>query len=156
MHGETDYIRSRIQHYGERGVFAGVREARPRGAKHLFAFQWLLGAEIELNWDSTKRELVFEKLLPGVAYPSFLDRELRRFTVERSAQDLPPHRRVDPELAALQYSNRGGDGSIKLGLTQGDAEYALKAALTFINDLFTWLHLYHIDYLHQHFGVPEE
>ncbi|NKB96936.1 MAG: hypothetical protein GKR90_00330 [Pseudomonadales bacterium] len=153
---ETDYIRSRLKHYAERGTFSGVRELPIRGNKHAFNFQWLLGAEFSLLWDPSRRELLFENLLPKLSYPSFLDREIRRFTHERSTSELPEHRRVDPGKASVRYSNRKGDGQIAVKLSNGDAVYGLKAALTFVNDLFAWLHMYHIDYLHREFGVPEE
>ena len=153
---EADYIRIRLKHYAERGIFAGVREHSARHQKFGYSFQWLLGAELSLVWDNSKREILFADLLPKVDYPSFLDREIRRFTAERSSGELPDHRRIDPEKASIRYSNRGGDGQIVMRLTEGDAVYGLKATLTFVNDLFSWLHLYHINYLHREFGVPEE
>lgn len=153
---ETAYIRDRIQHYVQRGTFAGMREETRRSGLSSFVFQWLLGAEFRLDWRKQKRELAFVDLLPAVSYPGFLDRELRQFAHEKSALVLPEHRRVDPHYAALRYANKSSSGSLYLTLVQGDVEYALKSGLMVVNDLFAWLNLYHIDYLHQNFGVPEE
>ncbi len=153
---ETEYVRGRLQHYTERGIFSGLREMPVRNDKYRFSFRWLLASQFLLIWDEPKRQFLFEGLLPGLPYPSFLDRELRRFIMERSSATLPEHRRIDSEKAMLSYSNRSACGQIGLELKQGDITYGLRSTLTVINDLFTWLHLYHIDYLHKKFGLPEE
>jgi len=153
---ETEYVREHLQHYAERGVFSGLRETSARSNQYTFNFRWLLDSEYQLTWDETNRQFLFKELLPGLSYPGFLDRELRRFTEERASTSLPEHRRIDSDKAILSYNIRLGCGRIRLSLKEGDVPYGLRSALTFVNDLVAWLHLYHIDYLHENFGLPEE
>jgi hypothetical protein len=42
------------------------------------------------------------------------------------------------------------------GVPTNDYAYATKSVLTAINDLFAYLHLNHINYLHENFSLPEE
>jgi hypothetical protein len=156
----TDVIRQALQHYSDKGVFQGFAEFQGRGDKTGFSFRWLLGREFTLVLDPKKSELVVKNLLPEVENYSFIDSDLRKFVSDRSNPKLPLHRRLDPGRATLAYSNRKQSGNRNVSLVMRVAEdeygYAVKMLLSTVNDLFTHLHLYHIDYLQQNFGVPEE
>ena len=155
-----DVIRQSLQHYSDRGVFQGFAEIQGRGDKTVFSFRWLLGSEFSLVLDLKKSELVVKNLLPDIANYSFIDADLRKFVGDRSNSKLPLHRRLDPARAMLSYTNRkqNGEQNVSLVMRVGEGEYgyALKMLLSALNDLFTHLHLYHIDYLQRKFGVPEE
>ena len=98
--------------------------------------------------------------MPEIENHSFLDSDLRTFVGDRSNPKLPLHRRLDPDRAVLSYTNRKQNGkqhvSLMMRVREDEYGYALKMLLSTVNDLFTHLHLYHIDYLQQNFGVPEE
>ena len=152
----VDLVRERLKGLSERGVFRGWSETEGRGGQTVFRFRWLLDAEFTLMVDPLRSELVAKDLLVSVAYPSVFDRDLRRFAAGRSDPALPAHRRLDGEQVTLTYQNRRQAVSLRLKVQPGSFPYALKALLGTINDLFTYLNLYHIDYLQQYFGVPEE
>lgn len=153
---DVEYIRQRILDYTDRGTFAGCREQSLRGGTVAFTFRWLLSADFQLRVNPTKGELVCVDVLPQVPQRSYLDREIRRYIASRSDAELPVHRRMDPDKVSLKFRNRAGDGTLSMSLLSEDSAYALKALFTLLNDLFAWLQLYHIDYLQQNFGVPEE
>jgi hypothetical protein len=156
----TDVIRQSLQHYSDRGVFQGFAEIQGRGDKTVFSFRWLLGSEFTLLVDLKKSELVVKNLLPEIENYSFIDADLRKFTGARSDPKLPRHRRLDPDRAILSYTNRKQNGkqnvSLVVRVVEDEYGYALRMLLSTLNDLFTYLHLYHVDYLQQNFRVPEE
>ena len=149
-------VRDRLGHYVDRGVLGGMSERRNRRSGASYSFRWLLGREFSLAVDPKRRQLTAKNVLPGVEYRSFMDRDLRRFIADRSEEALPPHRRLDPNLATLKYANRKQQVSLVLQVEADQYEYGVKALLGTINDLFAYLHLNHIDYLHRQFGLPEE
>jgi hypothetical protein len=152
----ADVVRERIKHYSDQGVFQGYLETDAGRGKTLFAFRWLLGQEFSLVLDPAKQQLVMRNLLPCVENRSFIDSDLRLFVANRSALTLPKHRRLDIDRVSLSYTNRKQNVSLIM-LTPGKHyEYAVKSLLDTLNELFTYLHLYHIDYLQQNFGVAEE
>lgn len=153
---DVDYIRERIGGYTDRGTFAGCREQSLRGGTVAFTFRWLLGADFELRVHPKKGELLCVDLLPQVPQRSHLDREIRRYIASRTDAQLPAHRRMDPDKVGLKFRNRAGNGTLSMSLRVEDSAYALKALFILLNDLFAWLQLYHIDYLQQNFGLPEE
>ena len=152
----VDTIRQRIKHYSQRGVFQGFGESKSRRGKTTFSFRWLLGHQFSLTLDPEKHQLVVVDLLPSIANRSFIDADLRRFIAARTDPKLPLHRRLDTARATLVYSNRKQHVSLVMSVEDNQYDYAVKSLLTTLNDLFTHLHLYHIDYLQRFFGVPEE
>ena len=152
----VDVVRHQLKHYLDTGVFMSLSEAEGRSGKKTFRFRWLLNREFALTVDPNKARLVADSLLPEVENRSFIDKDLRRFIAGRAMAELPRHRRVDPAAAALGYTNRKGAVSLHLQVLDGRVEYGLKALLRTINELFSYLQLSHIDYLHRNFGLPEE
>ena len=153
----TDVIRQRIGDLSDRGVFRGwSEEAGGRSAKTTFRFRWLLDNEFVLIVDPTKQELTAKNLLPSIENRSFIDSDLRRFIAARTDAKLPAHRRLISDFVRLTYTNRKQNVSLVMKSEADQHEYAIKALLGTLNDLFAYLHLNHIDYLHRHFGVPEE
>ncbi|MEM7080450.1 MAG: hypothetical protein AAF513_17670 [Pseudomonadota bacterium] len=141
--------------YAERGVFDGCVETSQRG-RHAFRFRWLLGHQFCCVVDEARGALTLKDLLPEVPTRGFMDQDLRRFIKARGAADLPEHRRLDSSVGVLMYRNRQAQVSLGLRLASGPSARATKRLLGVCNDLFAHLHLYHIDYLHREFGLPEE
>ena len=152
----VDVIRKRLRDYADRGVFQGWSETDGRLGKKTFRFRWLLGSEFRVVVDPKKHELVAKNLLPAIDNRSFIDSDLRRFIADRTDTKLPAHRRIDTKLITISYTNRKQNVSLVVQTQENQYEYAIKTLLSTLNDLFAYLHLYHIDYLHRNFGVPEE
>ncbi len=152
----VDVVRQRLRGYANQGVFQGLSESRGRLGKTIFSFRWLLGHDFSLVLDPKKGELVVKNLLPSIENHSFIDSDLRRFIANRTDTKLPRHRRLDADLVTLTYTNRKRSVSLVMRADEHQTEYAIKALLRTLNDLFAYLHLYHIDYLHRNFAVPEE
>ena len=152
----VDITRKRLRSYSDRGVFQGFGETDGRSGKTIFRFRWLLGNQFCLVLDPEKKELVVKDLLPSIDNRSFIDSDLRRFVACRTDTKLPAHRRLDPDVATLSYTNRKKSVSLVMRVQEDQYEQALKTLLGVLNDLFAYLHLYHIDYLHRNFAVPEE
>ena len=153
---DAAYLRKRIRHYVDRGIFTGYTEEVLRGSKTVFRFRWLLNAGFKLCIDPNRREYICLDVLPNVPTRGFLDREIRKFLTGRTSSDLPEHRQADPHKVTLRFQNKKGNGSIHVQVAPGEQAYATKTLFTVINDLFTWLNLYHIEYLQEEFGLAEE
>ena len=151
-----DVVRQRLIGFSNKGIFKGLRETQGRLGKVTFSFRWLLDSEFSLVLDPKKQQLVVSDLLPAIEHRSFIDSDLRRFIAGRTDTNLPAHRRLDTDLVTLVYSNRNQNVSLVMRTGTGQYEYAIKALLTTLNDLFAHLHLNHVEYLQRHFGVPEE
>lgn len=152
----AEVVGRRLKAYSDRGVFQGWRETCGRSDTTVFRFRWLLGSEFSLIVDPGKHQIVVKDLLPAVVYRSFMDSDLRRFVADRTDSRHPPHRRVASDVVRLTYTNRKQSVSLVAEVEENQYETAIKAVLTLLNDLFAHLNLYHIDYLHRNFGVPEE
>ena len=152
----VDVIRQRLKTYAEQGVFQGLSETAGRQGKTTFNFVWLLGNEFSLVVDPEKHEIVVKNLLPAIANRSFIDKDLRQYIAGRTDHNLPAHRRLNTDFVTLAYTNRKQNVSLVMRADKEQHKYAIKALLGTLNDLFAYLNLYHIDYLHTNFGVPEE
>ncbi len=157
MSDPAEIVAGRLRHYADRGVLQGLRhEDRRRGGRSCYSFRWLLNNQFTLRVSAAKQSITLEDALPGICYPSFLDREVRRFLVERAGDDLPDHRRIDAENVGLRMVNRNSSASLFFEVRDGDWAQALRTVLGVVNELFAYLQLHHIDYLHREFGLPEE
>lgn len=150
-------ITDRLRAYADRGVFRrfGVR-ALGRGRLEA-RFLWHAPEPHRLVIDPARRTLTFVDLLPGVGYPSAMDRALRAFLAGRFAPELPEHRRLDPRRLAVRAINRGGAVSIELRAKRGDLAYATEKLVKLVNEIFfSFLAGPYEEYMVRHFGAPEE
>lgn len=110
-----------------------------------------------MRFEARRSALVFVDLLPGVPYPSEMDRALRAFVAGRGNADLPAHRRIDPAKVSCRCRNRGGKVSIEVRCLDGDLEYAAGKAVKLVNEIFlNFLAGPYDGYMIEHFGAPEE
>jgi hypothetical protein len=145
-------VREALQVYANRGIFRGFSEVK---SGH-FKFAWLIGHSMELVVDTAKGELRFKQLLPGIPAKSPLYAELKSFIHYRHDQDLPEHRRIDPNRAELSCTNRGGLVSISLKIKNNEYEYGVNRIVNLVHELFLHLREAHPDYLVENFDVPQE
>jgi hypothetical protein len=69
---------------------------------------------------------------------------------------LPPHRRVDPAKTIITLQNRKSALSLVMTVKRAQYAYAIPKLLNFCNELFGNLNMYHVQYLWEHMGLPEE
>ena len=75
-------------------------------------------------------------VLPTVVARSRMDRDLRAWLRERTAPDLPAHRRIDPAQFRLTFSNRAGRAQINMASLHDDLAGATRKLLILTNELY--------------------
>jgi len=131
-----DTVRASLQRYADRGIFRGFGAAESRGGVLDCRFLWHAPAPHRLRFHSRSRLLVFVDLLPGIPYPSAMDRALRAWLAARSDPARPPHRRLDPTRASTRCRNRAGAVSVEIRSLDGDLEYTTTRAVKLVNEIF--------------------
>jgi hypothetical protein len=149
-------VRGVLSAYATRGVLREFEERRARGGKSEFRFTWLLDRRFVLVFEPARSQLTLKDLLPAVPAKSVLDLAVRDFIASRTSKELPAHRRVDPSKATLSVANRRAALSVTLTVKRNQYGYAVPKLLNFCNELFGFLDMYHVQYLWEHMGVPEE
>jgi hypothetical protein len=129
-----------LQEYASRQVFRGftVLPARPRG-KQAFEFVWHHGLHFELIVDRRNQTLHVPALLEGVLPSSPLHKELKAWLSEQSAEERPPHRRLDRSKASLRCVNHGGRIALTLTAKDGDMAYSVRRLVGLMHELFVLL-----------------
>lgn len=146
-----------LRGYADKGIFRGFGASVDRSGNLDCRFLWHGPESHRLRFDPRRGALTFVNLLPGVPYPSEMDRALRRFVAGRSSGDLPAHRRIDPAKASARCRNRAGAVSIKVRCLDGDFGYAANKAVKLVNEVFlNFLAGPYDGYMIEHFGAPEE
>ena len=152
----TDIVRAKLKTYSDRGVFRGYSESAGRGSKTMFKFVWLLDREFTLEFSPDRSTLTMKDILPHVPNRSHMDQDLRTFVQARNEKSLPSHRRVNPKLAQLTYTNRKENVSLTMTVKTNQYGRAVTKLLNTTNALFGHLQMAHLPYLWEHFDVPEE
>lgn len=146
-----------LREYADRGVFRGFGASEGRRGSLECRFLWHAPEPHRLRFEARRSALIFVDLLPGVPYPSEMDRALRAFVAGRSSADLPAHRRIDPAKVSCRCRNRAGNVSIEVRSLDGGIEYAAGKAVKLVNEVFlNFLAGPYDDYMIEHFGAPEE
>jgi hypothetical protein len=153
-----------LREYADRGVFRGFSHAVGRGGRDELRFRWLAGSTFLVRLDPASRSLTLYELLPNVPHRSEMDRAFRAFLRERSSDQLPEHRRIDPRRIAVGCANRGGKLSVALALRRRGAvheredwAYAARKGVSLMNEIFHgFLRGPYYDYMVENFGEPEE
>ena len=146
-----------LRGYADKGFFRGFGASVDRSGNLDCRFLWHGPESHRLRFDPRRGALTFVNLLPGVPYPSEMDRALRRFVAGRSSSDLPAHRRIDPAKASARCRNRAGAVSIEVRCLDGDFGYAANKAVKLVNEVFlNFLAGPYDGYMVEHFGAPEE
>ena len=161
MSSETSAIvRDVLQEYADRGVFRGFREAAGRNDTTVFEFLCFPFAHqpFRLIYNDHKQSLMFKGLLLEMPARSEMYQQLKSFLQQRSAADLPAHRRIDPDRVQLKWSNRKGKIDVTLNINGQHHEYATRRAINLLTDLFFDLltESPYYEYMEAHFDMPED
>lgn len=140
----------------DRGVFRAFAAATDRGKLECSAV-WLVERPMRILFDPDRGDLEFRDLLPDLPAESRLYEDFARFLRGRSADDLPDHRRLDPQRVQLRGRNRNGSVSVLLRSLDGDWEYCVAKGLKLVNEVFLGFlrgpyHRYMVD----NFAEPED
>lgn len=146
-----------LSEYAERGVFRSFSEVAGRAGKTEFRFYWLFNLPFQLAFDESRGELVFRKLLPGIAAGSQIEKELKAFLDELSSEDRVPHRRLDLKKTTLRYANQRGTVALKFRVLDGDCEYGTRRAVNLVNEVFlSFLNVRFPEYMIEKFKLSDE
>ena len=157
MHGVQPLsVRDVLATYARRGVFRSLSETRS-GTGVTFRFQWLWNAPFSLTEDAKSGALVFRGVLRGVERGGAVETGVKEFLRECASEERVEHRRLDPRAVAVSYSNRGGSGTLRFLVKDGDMESGARKAVQVVNEIFTsYLSAHHPAYLVEHFRVAED
>jgi hypothetical protein len=157
---QTAIVRDALQDYADRGVFRGFREVA--GRKNSIVFEILCfpftQQPFQLVYTDKPACLVFKRLLQDMPAQSDMYRQFKSYMKERSSENLPAHRRIDPERVQLRCSNRLGDVNVTLGIQGQNHEYATRRAINLLTDLFLDLltESPFYEFMEEHFDMPED
>ena len=149
-------VRERLQAYADRGVFRGFAEKPARGGRRRFTFLWLAPTPFTLTYDAASGALAFRDLLPNVPARSPLAGALRSFIRGRASTELPEHRRVDPDRAAVGCSIRRGALSVEVVARPGHHGYGVNRAVNLVHEIFVHLQVHFPEYMWENFDAPQE
>jgi hypothetical protein len=143
-----------LQAYADRGVFRGFRAAPAARGRIEFEFTWLTRRPIHAVFDTRIRSLGFPQLLPSLGNAAAVD--VAEVVRARAGRGVPAHKRIDARRARLSGAKRLGAYSISIGIRGANHDYAVRTALSVINDIFVTLQERHPEYLIEHFGMSAE
>ncbi|QQS47451.1 MAG: hypothetical protein IPM66_01970 [Acidobacteriota bacterium] len=123
-----------LENYARRGIFRGFSRGTVRSGKASFRMVWHHDQVFDLVLDLRKARLRIPLLLPDV--PSRMYADLREFVRSRQSDELPEHRRIDPERAAVRLHNRSGSVSITMTAPDGSLEYATRKLIHLVHEIF--------------------
>ena len=149
-------VRELLAALATRGVLREFEERSLRNSKTEYQFTWLLDRRFTFIFDPSESKLTLRDLLPGIPTNSPLDFAVREFVAARTSKQLLAHRRIDPAKATLAVSHSRSSLSLVLTVKRNQYAYAVPKLLNFCNELFGFLDMYHLQYLWEHLGVPEE
>ncbi len=152
--GNREPVTAALQAYADRGVFRGFRASPIARKKIEYQFLWLTKNPMTAVFDPAAKRFSFPSLLPQ------LDRQaaarMKAIIDERSAKNLPEHKRIDARKGRINSTLRKGDLSVTMEIRGTNHEYAVSRALNVVNEMFVTLQEHHPDYLIDRFGFSTE
>lgn len=124
-----------LQEYAERGVFRSFsrRETKKLGRYQLL---WHQDQLFELTFDPARRALRVACVLPQLPAQSAMYRDFKAWLAARRDPALPEHRRCDRAKVTLKPYNRGGNVALTLTCDDGDIDYAVRALVALVNEIY--------------------
>lgn len=131
-----DQVTALLENYAGRGVFRGFAKGPVTNGTARFKLLWHRDRYFDLILDVPKAELRFAVVLPDVPPDSSMYAEFKQFIASRRADDLPPHRRIDPAKARARCANRKGSVSLTLQILNGDFDYATRKLIHLVHEVY--------------------
>jgi hypothetical protein len=148
-------VRKKLDEYSGRGVIGAYGEST-RNGRTTFRFNWLHDQCFTLIFDEKKSTLQFKDVFPHAAKGTVLHDTLTNAVARKTNKKLPAHDRIDPGRAEVTCSVRLGKISLTMQVKRNQYTYAVGKFVNLIHELFLVLNAKHIEYLFEHFDLPEE
>lgn len=132
----ADTVDRVLQEYAERGVFKGYSRGATRGARTTYRIRWHYDRMYDCVLDASRGTLRFASFLPDVPADAPMNAALRAYVKSRQAEEMPPHRRVDPAKAQVRVYNRGRKISLSVQVKDDDYEYAARKLINLVHEIF--------------------
>ena len=149
-----DAVTAALQAYSDRGVFRGFRATPAPRARVTYQFAWLTRRPVDAVFDPRTKTLTFPALLPALGKAAAAD--VATVVGMLGHRHTPAHKRLDARRARITGAIRKGAFTLSVGIRGFNHEYAVKAALNLINEIFVTLQERHPEYLTEQFGVSAE
>ena len=143
-----------LQAYADRGVFRGFRASPVPGGRVSFEFKWLAKRPLHAVFAESTNTLTFPSLFPAISKAAADD--VADVLRSRHGRGVPAHKRIDARRATVSGARRAGAHSLRVTFRGANHDYAVKIALSVINDMFITLQERHPEYLIEHFGLSAE
>lgn len=150
----NEKVTAALQAYSERGVFRGFRATPAARARVTYQFAWLTRRLVDAVFDPRTNTLTFPALLPALDKAAAAD--VAAVIGSLARRDTPTHKRLDARRARITGAIRRGAFTLSVGIRGANHEYAVKAALNLINEIFVTLQERHPGYLIEQFGMSTE
>ena len=150
----NEKVTAALQAYSERGVFRGFRATPAARARVTYQFAWLTRRLVDAVFDPRTNKLTFPALLPALDKAAAAD--VAAVIGSLARRDTPTHKRLDARRARITGAIRRGAFTLSVGIRGANHEYAVKAALNLINEIFVTLQERHPGYLIEQFGMSTE
>lgn len=150
MSAVTESLRS----YADRGVFRGFRATPAVRGRTAYDFKWLTKKVVHAEFDPRTNTLSFPDVFPAIDKATAAD--LAAVIDARSKRGVPDHKRFDGRRAKFAGTVRKGAFSLAVVVRGNNHEYAVKTALSLINEMFVALQEHHPEYLIEQFGMSAE
>lgn len=152
--GSREPITDALQAYADRGVFRGFRASPSSRGRVQYEFKWLTKKPMHAIFEPRTSTLTFARLLPAIGKAAGADAV--EVLTGRSRRDIPAHKRIDARRARVTGGTRQNAYSLAVAVRGGNHDYAVKMALSVINEIFVTLHERHPEYLIEQFGMSAE
>jgi hypothetical protein len=149
-------VRAVLRGYAERGVFNGFREERVRAGVTRFEFGWLYRRRYSIELNEQTATLTVRDCFPQVPAGSQLSGGIKDFLMSRRDPSLLPHRRIDASRVEIGSVNRKGSVSLTVKVKRNQFTHATRVAVNLLHETFLMIDQCFTEYLHEHFGLPEE
>lgn len=125
-----------LQGYAEKGVFRGFSRQAMTPARADFRLLWHRDQVFDLRYEPRRDTLRFACVLPSLPAGSAMYRDFRAWLKARRHEDLPAHRRCDPERVQLRPYNRDGNVALTLRSLDGDMDYAVRTLVGLVHEIY--------------------
>lgn len=129
-------VSAALERYAERGVFRGFSEGREGGSKKTYRMIWHRDQHFELVCDARRETLRIPVVLPNVPPNSEMHKGLKAFVKKRQSEEMPPHRRIDPEKCSVKVFNRRSNLSLTLNARDGDLVYGVEKLVHLVHEIY--------------------
>jgi hypothetical protein len=125
-----------LRTYAENGSFRSFSEGKLRVGKMPYRMVWHYNREYQLLLEIEASSLSFPGLLPGVRAGSAVHKDLRQFLKLFTSDEMPEHRRVDPNKGEILLIAKRGALTLGISIKNGEYEYCTRRLIHIVQEVF--------------------